>query len=86
LADVHLYLSPDISDSDKHPTTKKFTILSKQPNKIPANLQILLNPINPLLLLLLVVLTTENMDGTASPLLHLFSFTSQNPVLAAATH
>jgi len=25
-----------------------------------------------------VVLTTENMDGATSPLLHLFSFTSQN--------
>jgi hypothetical protein len=66
------------SNSDKHPTTKKFTILLKQPNKIPANLQILLIPINRLLLLLLVVLTTENMDSATSPLLHLFSFTSQN--------
>jgi hypothetical protein len=57
----------------------------KQPNKIPANPQILLIPINWHLLLLLVVLTTENMDGATSPLLHLFSFASQNPLLAAAT-
>jgi hypothetical protein len=74
------------SDSDKHPITTKFTILLKQPNKIPANPQILLIPINRLLLLLLVVLTTENMDGATSPLLHLFSFTSQNLVIAAVTH
>jgi hypothetical protein len=58
----------------------------KQPNKIPANPQILLIPLNWLLLPLLVVLTTGNMDGATSPLLHLFSFASQNPLIAAATH
>ncbi len=74
LPDVHLYLSPDII---------KFR---QTLNKIPANLQILLIPINRLLLLLLVVLTTENMDGATSPFFHLFSFTSQNPILAAVTY
>jgi hypothetical protein len=82
LADVHLYLFPNIIKFKQTPQQQnsQFCWSSR------TNRQILFIPINRLLLLFLVVLTTKNMDGATSPLLHMFSFTSQNLVLAATTH